>query len=200
MKRIILFCSILTLLSCSSDGTSPPTSRNIGGERSSLVSETKKRGTFCDQLRYIIVHGSNRFKELEGRKIGDNIYAALITLEGASQCFVYHSDILRRTYICVFDDESSTSLPSLKKMLYDLEYELDGCLIHQDFPSLGLGPGKRDPGVRYYKSSVSTSDRVSYQDRYRFNQDITLSLSKHLEDYYGPENDLIKLTVSIGSR
>ena len=175
-----------------------------------------RRWSFCDQLRYLIIAGSEGFSDQTGRRVVDDtfgdeqIYVGSQSLGSSSACYVLSSRDYGESseYVCTFGDESTTTPSALEADLARLDAAVDSCLVRQVWPGF-TRDGRSSP--RYFRShdiaiSSNLPPRVeelawrdrrftrSYLDWYHFDQHIEVGI-------FGPErgSDTLILDFSVGT-
>lgn len=124
-----------------------------------LHSLSRRDGSFCDQLRYLIVHGTEDFERdgLTGRGVsasaGGRTAAEFLVgtfrPTGAEACYVQRRSSPR--YVCTFGDSSALAARELQTRFSSLDRDVNQCLVGSPWPS--FVDSRDGSNIRYSKSS-----------------------------------------------
>lgn len=154
----------------------------VGCGSNPLVSDNMRNGTFCDQLRYVLVLGSEKFETpaLAGHLVNvlgqddrhDRYYRGGLLLKDAEACYLYRYQgdaRLPSKYFCYFGDETTQSADSLRRKLSQLDDQVSECLVRTDWPTFTDQFGRHK---RYFRSAQSDPEDIKYIDHYIFHQTV----------------------------
>ncbi|WP_157619793.1 hypothetical protein [Skermanella stibiiresistens] len=153
-------------------------------DRNPLLSPERATGSFCDQLHYVIIQGTDGlsdggyFAQIRGRRIDEDRHNGTVLIEGASSCYVdYGLGTLDARYICVFADAPLSRRGELLAVLNRLESRTEACISRQNLFGYSFR-GVDKPRYHPMGRVGGDGDRVWFSDRYR-GQDVHLDIDEN---------------------